>query len=558
MIEIQLKTLEVQNFKTFVKNTVVTLDEPGVTFLWGSNRLYPRLETNGMGKSSLLDAIVWCLKGRTLRGLQGADIRARHARGTTQVCLGVIVDGQTHEIRRTVSPNKLLLDGKVVGQDVVDQLIPLSTPVLANTVIFGQERPLFFDVKPREKMELLSEVLDLGRWDARAAVAAREATVAQRTLTEAVNRVRRIEDELSQTKVWIKQTKTDFDDWSSNSAQKLAETNEQLSEIRRQLSVKVELRDNADLAYDNAATEQRALRNEVYRLREEVEKARVSNKKCPECGQPVADQKQIQKLTKLCAKAERDLGNFDKVVDEYNEVLMRIAPQVSLLEERERNLAEQARSFDTATNPYGQQLAELRGRERSFYSELDTLEAKINQAEKREKYASYWAKEGFKLLKLYLIEELLQELQIVTAQILEDLGLPGWQVEYVVERETKAGTVHQGLSILINPPGGSPVKWETFSGGESRRLRVAGALALSAVLLNQAGTSVNFVALDEPTSGMSPQGIEDLCNTLADYANNNKVSVWLVDQHAIESNSFARVLNVVLEDKTNGAFIETL
>lgn len=547
MSDIRFTSLTVANFKSFLHSTTVDLDVSGVSFLKGTNIQFPRLDTNGVGKSSLLEALTWVLKGRTISGLRNPDVRARKATGTTVVKLQLTVDNTPHLIQRTISPNKLTLDGNLVGQDVIDRLIPLSLPVISNTMIFGQGKALFFDLEPREKMELLSEVLTLERWDARADKAGKELVVLDRKLIKITEQVKRIETELTQSRVWIERAKKDVDEWNATRKQKLENTTAELVEVQRQLKTQAKLRDEADLKYDFAATEQRALATEVAKLRQAWDDARATGKPCPKCKQPVVDPEAVSKAEKVYLQASKQLEKFTAEANKHQDQLISISPQVARLEEKAHSLTAMVKEYDTSINPYKQRLVEAQYREKEIYQELDGIEADLNETEARRTSVAYWAKEGFKLVKLYLIEEVLQELQIVTAQVLEDVGLVGWTCTYAIERETKAGTIQQGLSIVINPPGEASVKWGTFSGGEGQRLRLAGALALATVLLNHAGVQLNFLALDEPTQRLSPAGIEDLCTTLADYAEETQLAVWFIDQHAIESSCFSRVVEVLLD-----------
>lgn len=549
MREIKFESIFVQAFSSFVEPTTVALNFPGVTFLRGKNLLYPRLDTNGVGKSSLLKALTWCLKGKTIENLHGTDIRARGANNEpTIVTLKVVVDSKSHTIERTLSPSRLILDGKKVGQDEIDRLIPLSLLVIENTLVFGQgNERLFLDQKPREKMELLSDVLSLDRWDKRAERASKAAQVADKQLAKIISNVDQIGAKLSHNRTWINLTQKDSDCWNQDRTQKLEIAKKQLDDASSRLNTVSKLRDDADLKLDTAAAELKALNTEVARLRETWVKIRDTGDPCPKCGQPVVNPKKLQKAEDAYLDASEDAAAFKEEVEKHRDILMRVSPQAAKLEQQVADLTEQVNNFNTSTNPYSQSLLDVKRQNRELLADLDNLEIELNQVEERKNHLTYWAKEGFKLVKLYLIEELLSELQLVTERVLSDLGLDGWKVNYVIERETKTGTVHQGLSTLISKPYEQPVRWETFSGGEGQRLRLGGAIALSIVLLRHIGASVNFLALDEPTQRLSGTGIEDLCMSLADYANESNTSIWFIDQHAIESSYFSRVLTVVMD-----------
>jgi DNA repair exonuclease SbcCD ATPase subunit len=154
----------------------------------------------------------------------------------------------------------------------------------------------------------------------------------------------------------------------------------------------------------------------------------------------------------------------------------------------------------------------------------------------------YWI-DGFKQIRLYLLQEMLEELTEVTQNILPDVGLAGWIVEYDIERETKSGSIATGLNVRILKPGMSkPVKWEAWSGGENQRLLIVGAIALADVLLRHAGIECDMLVLDEPTRHMSREGVNDLVEHLIELGRDRQI--FYVDHQVVESNRFAHVLTI--------------
>ena len=122
-----------------------------------------------------------------------------------------------------------------------------------------------------------------------------------------------------------------------------------------------------------------------------------------------------------------------------------------------------------------------------------------------------------------------------------------WGITYATEKETKAGTRQQVLDVAVRSPasGDESVRWEVWSGGEGQRLRLAGALALSEVLLAHAGVRFDLRVLDEPTRGLSPEGVRDLCELLTEYAAQADLAVWYIDHAAVDSAAAASTLMVI-------------
>ena len=113
--------VELENFRSYrgLHKFAVPVD-PGLYLITGKNEVEPRLGTNGVGKSTLLDAVFWCLYGRTTRGLKAGDVIAW---GQTQcsVTVYLTVGDKAIKITRTQSPNSLTLDDTAVTQETIQK-----------------------------------------------------------------------------------------------------------------------------------------------------------------------------------------------------------------------------------------------------------------------------------------------------------------------------------------------------------------------------------------------------------------------------------------------------
>jgi len=238
-------------------------------------------------------------------------------------------------------------------------------------------------------------------------------------------------------------------------------------------------------------------------------------------------------LASFRTKAESARGQLDFLGGGIAELKAKIAV-----------LQENLRRQDEEGNPYREQIATLRRQldaTDTRLAELDTLMKKIQRIIERKKS---WVK-GFKDVKLFVIEEIITELELATNTLLPESGLQEWSLHYAVEKESKSGTVTRGLNVtIISPNNQSAVRWENWSGGEGQRLRIVGALALAEVLLGHAGINCNLEILDEPTRHLSPEGVVDLCEYLADRAAQLRKVCLFVDHMAVESTRFASVTTV--------------
>lgn len=603
-MNLRFDKLLIRNFKSFEGEHVLDLQAPGLYFVRGRNEAEPALESNGAGKSSIWDALCWCLFGRTPDGLRNPDVRPWFGKGQTLVALSLTTD-KKHELVRTIKPNTLVLDKRTVGQEQVEELLGVSYAVFTNTVLLGQGQPLFFDLKPQQKMELFSEVLSLERWDQRSTHANEEANKLEQELgvlqAEASGLTAQIEDTArllaaaeEASTLWREERKQQLD----SAARKIKALESSVNKQQREL-------DKHDLAHDGATTELRALeaqsakyeqkaralrdrsatftaqresaKAELRRAREELKELGKGDK-CPTCGQSLtgtALARHHRKLADKCAELEKaaeaqppkklveDIAVLDAEIkrweksreafrhksyeaeDASQSLKETLAQDRAALNELQRAVKQQEEDL----NPHAPLLNKLRKQHNRLLKDQEELVEYMGWLERKVARTRFWVK-GFKEIRLLVVDDVLQELTLVTNAMLDTVGLVGWEVRYDIERQTKSGSTQTGLNVaILSPDRDEPARWESWSGGEGQRLRLVGAFALSEVLLAYAGVQPSLEVLDEPSRGLARGGVYDLCDLLADRAQQLGKAVWYCDHMSVESNLFDGVLVVTKDNK---------
>lgn len=610
---LEFQSIEIEHFKSFATKQAFDFStyQPGLTFVRGRNDVEPRLSANGAGKSTLFgDAITWVLYGKTVSGLKNPDIRPWASNKTPCVTLHITLDGKPHKITRTATTNGLKIDYQEVGSEEAAKLISLDFEVFTNTILLAQGAPLFFDRSPKDKMQLFTDVLNLERWEDRSAAAATKTKTLEQLEAE-------LEGELTgaialqeQTLELLTKTKERSAEWEAARSQQSAGSTALLKQKRALLAGQRTKLGNAELAWDSAATELKALRATLPNLNQQVratsnqhdtalvkvsglkaELKRLNSeldaldkaKECPTCGQPikqsnlklhkaelldrVSDTEEaierfdlkllrtaFEQASAQLALASKHVEEFASKEDKALTTLNYLKPQVVQLEAEISALNSAQASREEERNPYTEQHRDLQRKQTQAELNIKELKADLIKAARQIERTKFWIK-GFKDVKLYLIEEVLQELELTTNIILSEVGLDGWAVKFDVEKETKSGTIQRGLNVAIHSPSNKQaVRYESWSGGEGQRLRVVGALALSEVLLNHAGVSCDLEVLDEPTRHLSAAGVKDLCEFLGERAKRLGKKSLLIDHSAREGSMFNGTITVVKTAK--GSVIE--
>jgi DNA repair exonuclease SbcCD ATPase subunit len=478
--------------------------------------------------------------------------------------------------RLASSPNKPSIDGTVVAQEDVEALLDLSFPVFCQTVLFGQGQPLFYDLDPKGKMLLFQEVLNLERWQKRSDAADAEFDQLAAHIYTVEAEVDRAQAALDENKKLETQLTEQANAWAAERREQLGAA-EKLLKLQKARIAELQARiDEADLAYDSAQTELKPLLKEEREMigglhahehaislfrhqhqalereqKELIELRKLSRDFCPTCAQPLkgkvakqaqadldrqlADittklkgsakaqkegEQQLRDFAATCERMQAAARDFENKVTAARATREMHNPELITLKAKVQHTETLMREREEQVNPFRAQLkltADAQKQLAGVIKEGQTNLEKLNRSAER---AKFWIK-GFKDVRLYVIEEVLAELEVTTNAILEDMGLPGWSVQYGVERETASGGVQRGITVVINGQDGTgtkPVNFSCWSGGEAQRLRLAGAMALSEVLLDRAGVTTNIEILDEPTRSMTVEGARDLTSYLAERA----------------------------------------
>ena len=603
-MRLEFNRLTISNFRCFKAPVELELEgSPGLIFIRGRNEVEPRLNSNGAGKSSLLAALCWCLYGQTADGLRNPDLKPWSSSKTPTVTLELAIDGQPRIITRRAVTNGLSIDEEPVHAEAAAELIGLPFEVFINTILQAQGQPLFLDRTPKDKMQLFSEVLNLDRWEGyseKASDTVKELTTLEAELT---GELTGLEAALQQANELLTSTKQLSTEWEAARQDRVKKLREELKEKEALFTQQNKKLADADLIYDGAETEARAARASLPKLQQEataaasalavaeqelrskgIELKRLTQElntlgeadECPTCGQPIKGtelgkhkrelSKKLKELQtevkagvpekiKLAAesaavalnKTQAIITAYQQKADDALSKLNYLKPQVASLRTEVLNLKSGKDAGEEERNPHSEQVYVLKRKVQQTETECATLKEDLTKLARRIERTKFWVK-GFKDVKLFLIEEVLQELELTANLLLMEVGLEGWAIKFAVEKETKSGTIQRGLNTtILSPTNKDAVKWESFSGGEGQRLRIVGALALSEVLLRYAGVECNLEALDEPTRHLSAGGVAELCAFLADRAEALEKRIFLIDHIAREGSNFAETITVVKE-----------
>jgi len=575
MADLVFKTLSIHDFKNFNGTHKLELArKPGLYHILGRNLVNPELGANGVGKSSIWDALFWNLFGKTIRdGKPGAAIEPRNGNNKTNITLEFERGGHEYTLERERNPNTMHLydigpphdSERGLVQEDVPPLLGMSAETFRRTVILGQFGTLFLDLRPDMQAQMFSEALDLDIWLAastRASIAAKTAATSASTFLDESNSLKAVISELS---AQIKDAQQRADAFTDSTVEEMEQLTTQLSALQKRNKRLGEIGNEPPMPkYGNKRMAELLdlLREEPDKLEDALfvagRKASADEQHCSKCKQPLPNTKLAAQLKAIRqASQERETAwreEMKQIDEERRKRNLEYQKQRDAWWLRAREADEAARDeaalhkkiqeLDRSENEAETQRLRLKKRRKVQRERLEEIAGELEEANTLVGVAEFWTK-AFKEIRLGIIDDALVELEIAVNRHAEALGLQGWRIAFETERESKAGNVSYAFNVLIYPPGESKsVKWESYSGGESQRWQLAVAFGLSEVLLSRAGISSNIEVLDEPTRGLSPEGIGDLLSMLRDRAIELGRAVYVVDHHALDRGAFDGMLLV--------------
>lgn len=573
--------LTLNSFKSFRgEHEISLLESPGLYFLSGENHATPNLASNGSGKTTVWDGISWCLFGKTTAGLRGPSIICRGEKSCW-----VVLNFGPHSVRRSQNPNSLTYNDLPVTQEELESKVRLSWNSFTSGVVIGQGSRGFLELTPQEKLGRLTEVLRLGVWERAHEVCLGLWKDLQGKVDSQLRDLSSLKENWKILKETLDRAQLEGSLFEGKKADRIQSMEGSLRKREIDLAAKrVEMgklsdsgvsgiqpsehRVSLDLSLRGLVEEKVSLQKELAQIslgirNREEEKCAISQNLsvCPYCGSPNVRDRNLKRLEELKGEL-KELGSQEEkknlslreLEDSIDNLSVELREIVRVDSERIQENAIRAntrRSLQTQIdnlereiqynlsvltkereekNPWNSLMEETE--EKIYYGVLRKqflLSREIRSTKKGLSYLEFW-KSGFREIRLWVVDQALQNLEIECNDALESLGLVGWELRLRVERENSTGGITKGFTVLVLPPGEvNSTPLESWSGGEMRRLRLACDLGFSNLIRNSLGVDFPLEVWDEPTSALSPQGVEDFLRFLQNRARLLGRSIWVVD-----------------------------
>ena len=587
------------------------LDNQGFVRIDGiNNSLIDGATSNGAGKTSCFEAIMWCLQGETIR--KSKQVTNINGDDGAYVELDFTADGTDYKLIRTKDHSKYKTNLKIFinGEDksgkgirdseqYLTQYLPeLSAQMISSVIILGQGLPMrFTNNTPAGRKEVLESLSqsDFMIEDLKAKLLKRK-SVLQDTLNNLNLEQARCQTEKNLIQNIITQTEQQLKNLVVPDVKKLAEIQINIDNLNRVLSEneaqqgiyeqtlytlmnKSREYQDAKLAEIKAIPNDNELNAKEYSLSNEIkiyrniiaEKEKVTDV-CPTCGQkiegvviPDTSQERI-KCESLCAelanvknahiKFSNDIDKLRKDIDEKYSKLNKendenISKIKDLIKIVQKDIAELSLN-----------LSELKAKEQSISYAIDTyennkVEFENRITEKTNRLNELTSNELHNQNEIDLIKQKIDIDNKIDIALKRDFR--GYLLTNVIEFiNTKVNYyckyfIENG-DIKFTQSGNAinvifnDKDYECLSGGERQKIDIIIQLALRDMMCTFMNFSSNILVLDEITDFMDNQGSNKLINTISSLIQDVS-SIFFVTHHTELNLPYDKIITVI-KDKT--------
>lgn len=150
--------IDIENFLTIGK-AKLQLDDRGLLLIQGVNESDTSASSNGSGKSSLVDALAWCIYGETARGVSGDKVVNNKTKKDCSVAVKIIDDTMEYRVTRyrkhATGKNSVTVHQRELStgattdlskgtdketQEVINRIMGCSLDVFMGAIYAGQEK----------------------------------------------------------------------------------------------------------------------------------------------------------------------------------------------------------------------------------------------------------------------------------------------------------------------------------------------------------------------------------------------------------------------------------
>jgi DNA repair exonuclease SbcCD ATPase subunit len=596
---VRIERIRISNFLSFGPDVRVPLAHAGLTLIEGENRDDVTAASNGCGKSAIIEALVWCLYGITLRGYEGDDVISKRAGKDCLVRTQLTLAAKAYTVMRTrkhaeYKTTLRLYRGKTdisagtmdATQELIDRLLQMHATTFLNSVVFGQSAAYRFSLlTDKQQKEILDEAIGTSQYAAACDLARAkhralelERKTLQPNIATLTNVMQTYAETIAEMKVKLAAQAAQFRQKRQALKSRIVAIKAALPvvpaatpeppkptatdpELQRLFALAMRANDRAHDSLD--ATAQALQQHKAAKI-------------CTQCQQPIPQAEyaaQLQQLktkhhtcTKTATASTLAVEQQEQVLKQHaltdtqrrrtheawqaaqrkrdDQRLRRDAARREL-KQAKRELEDPSNSLTAACAILQDVLATSTIKRDQHASELTTAQARLAEVARLADQYSFWI-EGFgdKGIRPLLLENALPFLNQKAATISQTLSDGNLLVEFRTQTELKSGKQAERFEVAVTNKFGAG-NYKGNSAGEKAKIDLIVGLSLQALVSARAAPS-NVIFFDEPFEALDDTATDHVITLLTETFGKHE-SIFVITHNEALKTYFPHSLTVIKE-----------
>lgn len=563
-MNVRFTKLLVEGFQSIGKESVLDLENQGITIIKGINEYDDKTSSNGSGKSSMVEAINWCLFGKTSAGV--TNIVNRYYDKGCNVIVWFTRDNDSYSIQRSLDHSKYKTGVKVLHGDadiscrnktdtdklIKETILPFSQDIFLSTIFLSQGfSGRLSSLAPsarKERLEILANIEErVNQFKTEISDKKTELSNENNTLSSKVSYLSGQLDIYTREKDSIESLKEQAVEVPDIPVDELRS---QMEDLKARIEEKRKESSEVDSKLVRVSSEQRESKLEANRLTLELREVKKKIKSiqetstCPTCHQPITSEHAFieQELRSNSISLQEGI---DSAIEKVNV----LEGQIGALQEESANLKT---TYEGLTKTYSDCQTSI--------SEYETAKSKNATLESKLARLNEWTKNildtNSQLQELKDQQDYLEVrlgtadhiLRLITKEfrtyllsgIIEYMNgkLVGYSKYLFGNADSeiiKVDSDNTKLNIYLGD-----VSYESLSGGEKKKVDLALVLVQRDLALNISGFQCNLLVMDEILENM------DETSSNASLILLNDVSEEIESMYLISHNNYSLPIDNVI------------
>ena len=538
----KLKKISWKNFKSY-SNSMTELvfnNDPSLNLIVG---------TNGTGKSSIADCIIYALYGK-IDGTNNSDIPNRINKN---FYVKIELDCNGHEIivERGLAPSlfSVTIDGDIVdtaGKNNVQLMleenyykIPYS--VFKNTLILSiSDFKSLVDLNPSDKRNIIDKIFGFTEYNLmmkliKEDIKSLDASISlnEGSLKTATNSIANYEKQLQELKNnEVSQEEIDELTEKINEAKKIKTTNEEnikkLDDVRKKLD-KQSVEKNMDI---------RDLKRKIEDNKKKIKL--IDLKKCPTCGSSLdTDEfhKEREKLIQENESCENAISELTSIINDLTNKMRAVDSKKNIFVDAisKSKLMDLVSDFKYKVSLKKNNSQPLLNLKESLDQQIIQLNEEKEVLDKRKMvYDCVMQILGDGGIKEYIASKYIPTINQIISEMMEFMGI---NYNVIFDKTFKATITSNGYNVTYN----------SLSTGEKKRIDFATVVSFIKLLKLQLG-DMNLLFLDEMLASIDINGVSDMMTILKDLSVELNMNIYLIHHAQVENVVFDNVIETSKPD----------